>query len=634
MDVSAAFSAAGWEIPVAVAVLAAAALAWSGRLSVVPVLLGGGLAGLATLAVLAALGAPAQEPVNRPLEVAEGGYASSDACRSCHPSQHASWHASYHRTMTQVVTPETVATELDGVVLGDEDVRYRFERDGERYFVVETRGAGQRGSSRRMEVVMSTGSHHMQLFWAATGLTRRVEMIPFHWLVKEQRWIPRRASFVTPPGEEAYGTDWNTGCILCHSTRGEPRVQSGAQMDTRAVEFGIACEACHGPGAEHVRINHDPGRRYGYHYGDGPDPTIVNPRRLDKERSAEVCGRCHAYAVAAPGARRDYLWSGYDYEPGDDLSQHRVILSLEDVQPLAEQGMPDGRFWPDGMVRGAGREYGALRDTPCFQRGELTCLSCHAMHPSPDDPRPLEEWAVDQLAPGMDGDPACLQCHASERFAGESHTRHAPGSPGAECMNCHMPYTTLGLLKAIRSHQVTSPSVASSLETGRPNACNQCHLDATLAWSAERLHAWYGQPVPALNDEQRQVAASVLWLLRGDAAQRALMAWSFGWEPAREVSGQAWMPPYLGQLLEDPYAVVRFIAHRSLRAVPGYEDFAFDYVAAEPEPARAHRRALERWQRPASNGLEALLLEGGVLREEAFARLLAERDDRPVVVVE
>ena len=54
---------------------------------------------------------------HRPIQVLRDGYVSSIRCRTCHPQQYASWHASYHRTMTQVATPETVATTFDGVEL-------------------------------------------------------------------------------------------------------------------------------------------------------------------------------------------------------------------------------------------------------------------------------------------------------------------------------------------------------------------------------------------------------------------------------------------------------------------------------------------------------------------------------------
>ena len=47
-----------------------------------------------------------------------------------------------------------------------------------------------------------------------------------------------------------------------------------------------------------------------------------------------------------------------------------------------------------------------------------------------------------------------------------------------------MPYTTYGLLKTIRSHtDQQSVGRRRRVETGRPNACNLCHLDKTLAWT-------------------------------------------------------------------------------------------------------------------------------------------------------
>ena len=88
-----------------------------------------------------------------------------------------------------------------------------------------------------------------------------------------------------------------------------------------------------------------------------------------------------------------------------------------------------------------------------------------------------------------------------------------------------MPHTTYGLLKAIRSHEIDSPSVQSTLSTGRPNACNLCHLNKSLAWTAEHLTSWYGESPVELSDDERTIAASVLWALRGDAAQRR---WSLG----------------------------------------------------------------------------------------------------------
>jgi len=133
-----------------------------------------------------------------------------------------------------------------------------------------------------------------------------------------------------------------------------------------------------------------------------------------------------------------------------------------------------------------------------------------------------------------------------------------------------MPYTTYGLLKTIRSHQISSPSVQASLDTGRPNACNLCHLDKTLAWTADALKQWYATPTPPLDDDDRSVAASLMWLLRGDAGQRAIVAQSMGWDAAQQASGTGWMTPYLALLQKDSYDAVRYIAARSLKTLPEF----------------------------------------------------------------
>src|SRR5262245_24216928 len=67
----------------------------------------------------------------RPIQVDSDGYASSQTCRSCHPSQYETWRASFHRTMTQIATPQAVRADFDGVSVADVQGRpMRLERRG------------------------------------------------------------------------------------------------------------------------------------------------------------------------------------------------------------------------------------------------------------------------------------------------------------------------------------------------------------------------------------------------------------------------------------------------------------------------------------------------------------------------
>jgi predicted CXXCH cytochrome family protein len=245
-------------------------------------------------------------------------------------------------------------------------------------------------------------------------------------------------------------------------------------------------------------------------------------------------------------------------------------------------------FWTDGMMRVSGREYNGLIESPCYKGRQFSCISCHSLHNSDPD---------DQLNRKATGNGGCLPCH--QKFREEAtliaHTHHRSASSGSECYNCHMPHTTYGVLKAIRSHQISSPRVADDLTTGRPNACNLCHLDKSLAWTSERLAAWYGHPTSELPEESRHISHAVHKALSGDAGQRALAAWHLGWAPAMEASGQHWIPPILGQLLDDPYAAVRCIAERSLRTISGLTPDGYDYVVDPNSRPPARMSVLRNW---------------------------------------
>ena len=578
-------------------------------------------------------------PQHRPLEQAIGEFVSSKACRSCHPGQYDSWHASWHRTMTQVASSHTVAIPLDGVAVTIASDIYRFSVTNDEVWV-EFRDPDNYvpddGPWIRRQIVMTTGSHHFQAFWYAAGDgDRSLRMLDAAYVIDSDRWMSIASVFLKPP-DPMPGVNglWNASCILCHTTRGNPKLESGKGFDSQAVEFGIACESCHGPGSEHIQARRFPVSRYGMHWGDEPDPTIVNPRRLDPERQSLVCGQCHA--VFNPKSDADFkTWktSGTSFAAGD------AELPLRDVSFEGEQ-----YFWPDGHVRVTGREYNDQVTSPCFlhgdpDRGIMTCLACHSMHKEHGDTRPAKTWANRQLKVGMEGKLACTQCHGGLESAEsiEAHTHHAPAAAASECVNCHMPHTTWGQQRAIRSHAITTPDVATAQATGRPDACSLCHLDKTYAWTASHLERWYQQEIPVLSEDERHVAVGPLLAIRGDAGQRALMAWSFGWKEAQEAAGTWWMPPYLGVLMQDPYDVIRYRGHRSLLTLPGYENLGYEFDDDPRMRASALRGLKQVWERSSAipaRDLPELLIRGGTIATAPFQELLGRRNNRVVYLQE
>ena len=567
------------------------------------------------------------------------GFVSSDTCRSCHPNQFASWHRSYHRTMTQFADARSVKGKFAGVTLTSPLTDYHLSQEGD-HFGVEIYevppGAGlgaQKTFALRGDIAMLTGSHRQQVYWVSTRQGNTQMALPYAFLLDDQRWVPNTAIFLRDPGLPPMEPVWNHMCIECHATGGQPRpVGNDESFATRVGELGIACEACHGSAVEHVRANQNPARRYALHLGGKPDPTIVNPAHLNSKASSQVCGQCHGIKWI-PNSR-DWKANGFRYRPGDDLDQTTPVIRA--ANPAAQPFIKDllaqdpnyihDRYWSDGMVRVSGREFNGMMESPCYKHGDLGCLSCHSQHQS--EP-------AGQMAAARNGNEACLQCHAPLRANLAAHTHHAANSSGSECYNCHMPHTTYGLLKGIRSHQIDSPGVRKTQETGRPNACNLCHLDRSLGWTAAKLTEWYRQPAPVLTEEERTQSAAATMLLRGDAGQRALYAWSLGWAPARQASGEDWLAPYLGELLEDPYPAVRYIAARSLRRLNGFKDLDYDFMGTPGQFAATHQTVLARW-RPAApakgtaDRSPILLRPDGALDQAAFAQLLRRRDNHPM----
>ncbi|MDB6053911.1 MAG: c-type cytochrome precursor [Verrucomicrobiales bacterium] len=578
-----------------------------------------------------------------PNQTRPDGYITSDQCRSCHPSQYSSWHASFHRTMTQVPSPESVKGDFNHVTLKEGNKTYHLERREDQFLVemvdpnwireqtakLEDYEAGRIGKPLppigeppriQLPISLLTGSHHMQAYWVPGKDGNAQFDFPFTYLFELQRWVPRATVFIEDPRAERGQQVWNIGCIDCHATAGQPRLKENRFYDTRVGELGIACEACHGPGAEHVKANSDPSRRLALHLKRKGDPTIINPARLSHDRSSQICGRCHSVNTALDEAAR--MENGIAFTPGQDL---RTNVNIRTYPKDLE--MRRGSFWNDGMIRVSGREFIGLAKSPCYLRGDMSCLSCHSMHQSSP---------TNQLAVKMESNEACYQCHRTFEKKLAEHSHHAAGSSGTLCYNCHMPYTTYGLLKGLRSHQISSPSVDMSVETGRPNACNACHLDKTLQWTATKLNDWFKVSTKELSTENKTLAASVLWTLQGDAGQRALMGWHMGWSPAKQISEDNWFAPYLANLMEDPYPAVRLIAARSLKRLPGFERFDYDYLGSPDELNLAGRKVMDAWaKQPRHQEKSSVLLDSqGRVDVQQMQELLKKRNNRVMVLME
>lgn len=580
---------------------------------------------------------------SRPLVDRSDGYLGSESCQECHEEYHQSWHTSFHRTMTQVVTPATAPAAIKAGTIEVQGQTYKFSRRGDEFFV-ELNDPIEGGKRLRRRLVLMTGSHHMHVLWYESGIEQTPAQLPIVYYIDQQRWIPRRSAFLRPPNmatENELGR-WNTICSNCHSTHPRTRPDPNQpQWDTRVTDFGITCEACHGPGEQHVTFH-----RANPDASNPADDPIVNPMNLPTEVRSDLCGQCHGMMMVSiddTTDKEEYFSHGRRFRPGDRLDEAyflKLVRASEDQQESdtfrkfdSFKGVTNGHFWSDGELRVTGRDYTSMVESKCFQDGDLSCLSCHTMHQQ--DVSLQSEWTDDQLKPEMRTDAACLDCHPKYKDLATEHTHHAIESEGSRCMNCHMPHTIYGILKTSRSHTISIPSVAATVQTGRPNACNLCHLDHTLEQTADQLAEWYGQEKPELTADQKKTAASLLQFLCGDAAQRVLQVSAFQWQPAREASGTDWLRLYLLLGMEDPYDALRLISERAYRSLPDAPPLDYDFLDSPEERAEVFAEQYQKIIRQRQTPNEALLIdESGFLDQKRLEALMNRRNHRPVYLQE
>jgi predicted CXXCH cytochrome family protein len=298
--------------------------------------------------------------------------------------------------------------------------------------------------------------------------------------------------------------------------------------------------------------------RYRWHFNDvtAAPIAVTNPKKLDSDRSAMICGHCHGQRIPDPSDRiRTILSVGDPYDAGKDLRKfYRPVQRDEKIGSFSFAT----RFWSDGSPRLTAYEYQGMTRSKCFRAGKagqrITCISCHEMHGG--DPR-------GQLTAEKKTNAACNQCH--QQFAEPAqlvqHTKHSAESTGSLCYNCHMPQIVYGVMSAHRTHDITIPRPDETVRFDKPNACNQCHID----WSVNRAiaatqHLWpkayaASQPGDKRFDEPEGQRA----LFAGDAVMRTLTVAAM--TPANDVTA-----PLLLEAMRDRYPIVRYFAANALAA--------------------------------------------------------------------
>lgn len=440
-------------------------------------------------------------------------YVGSEKCGECHTLTYARWQDSPHAKMLREPSAETVVGDFDvgswtpppeaRVPAEDDEPVARMYIEGGTYFMA-LRDPGS-GAFVPFEIAYVVGYQYRQeyLVQEAGGVLRR---LPLQWSTARNEYFPywnfQEGSLPTVEDlwaqMEVPNSAWNLFCARCHTTHLVINAQDAAHTvaDVEWTDNGIACEACHGPGSQHVNyfahnyVNRIAAAVNSRLRGE-PVAYVANPPRLTRGQDLSTCARCHGADIYI-GMQDIYRM----YEPGysregrvNDISQFFTAAPLEPGRTV-----PTVEVWLDGTPKGIGMLFRSFIESDHYLGSEMACYDCHDAHNNKLETQP------GILSAGEVSDGYCLACHTELAGQVAEHTFHEPGTEGARCYDCHAGRRILniatGVEKYVRTHDFSSvPDPASTVVhgvDGAPNACGECHAEEGAAWAVEVMEGWWG----------------------------------------------------------------------------------------------------------------------------------------------
>lgn len=397
---------------------------------------------------------PARDPIS---------FVGSEKCAPCHQEAYKAWQGSHHDLAMDLATEETVLGDFDNATFTDpyNQVTSRFFRENGK-FIVQTEGPD--GAPGTFTISHTFGVYPLQQYLVPFS-GGRLQCLNIAWDVRKNAWYRLPPYQVKGPGDWLHwtrgGQTWNGMCAECHSTR----LSKGYDLNTDSYtttwfEIDVGCEACHGPGSDHIE--------WASHPAMGRPPASnkalsVETANLNPKKQTTLCAPCHS---------RRFQLGDNQHDQGELLD--RLVPSL----------LEEGLYYPDGQILEEVYVYGSFTQSKMYQHG-VRCSDCHNIH---------------SLELHQEGNALCLQCHRKAVYDSPSHHFHKQehqGRPskGHLCVKCHMPDRPYMGIDERSDHSLRIPRPDLSLTIATPNSCSAkgCHGDKDLAWVNEHFTKWYGQ---------------------------------------------------------------------------------------------------------------------------------------------
>jgi Tfp pilus assembly protein PilF len=415
------------------------------------------------------------------------GYGGSSSCAKCHQKEFELWSGSHHARAERPLEPTkdaTAFTSSAGLTIGVDHLQPAIFSN---HFYIITDDSNARRVPQEVARIIGVSPLWQALIAIKDG---RIQATEAAYDPGVGEWFDVYGRENRRPGEWGHwtgrGMNWNSMCAACHNTRLRKNYREDTDAyQTAMAEAAIGCEACHGPMAEHNRWQQS-------HSGKTNDPSF---KRISRDQMFSVCGSCHS--------RRQELTG--DFAPGENFFDH-YVLSIPDETET---------FFADGQIHDEDYEFTAFMGSRMHQAG-VRCADCHEPHTSK---LRVPGNAMCQTCHGVPGTPA-------PKIDPQTHSRHATGTPGDQCVNCHMPQTTYMQRHGRHDHGFTVPDPLLTRELGVPNACGKCHADKSVEWAIQQRDIW---PPYGHLQENRARARNVAFARTNQTAETsAITKWASG----------------------------------------------------------------------------------------------------------
>ncbi|MBE0653159.1 MAG: tetratricopeptide repeat protein, partial [Bacteroidales bacterium] len=407
-------------------------------------------------------------------------YTGRKACVQCHEMQHELFVGSDHDQAMQHATGEFMLGDFNDATFTHFGVTSRFYKKDEKYYVYTQ---GPEGVMEEYEIKYTFGVRPLQQYLIEFP-GGRFQCLPLCWDSRPfsqggQKWFHIYGDEEIKPDDILFWTkinqNWNYMCAECHSTNLRKNYNFKTKTyNTTWSEVDVSCEACHGPGSDHIKWaevvdkggNPEafPNMGLTIRLKDTDNATwIFDPDSPTARRSVprendivvQMCARCHS--------RRSVITEEY-FHGGSLLNTHWPSLLEEEL------------YFPDGQIHDEVFVYASFLQSKMYQAG-VNCKDCHEPHSGKIY---------------VQGNALCYRCHMADEYGTRKHHFHDPEKEGASCYECHMHERTYMQVDPRRDHSIRIPRPDLSEKLGTPNSCNQCHTDKSIEWASNYLREWYG----------------------------------------------------------------------------------------------------------------------------------------------